>query len=170
MFYHETTPLFLWTSCSPIDCQSGGVGFTMKHLHFVVDQPFRLLTTNWEAYFLPCKASIVSVDQLFPYWLASKRCSFYKATLPLIYGSTDRWLILFFQHLNRCKPYRPVFCKGSVHKFTNNSTYTCITVWPRFIQLFQLLTAIWEALFLPCNTSIISADQQFHLLIANWEE
>jgi hypothetical protein len=117
MFYHETPPLFLWISCSPIECQSGGVGFTMQHLnyfcgsavspvdcqlggivftfhhlhcfcgsavslidcqlggvvfimqhlHFVVDQLFHLLTTNWEAYFLPRKASIVSVDQLLPY-------------------------------------------------------------------------------------------------------
>ncbi len=145
---------FCGSAVSPIDCQLGGVVFTTQHLHCFCGSAVRPLTGQSDTKFLPRSASIVSVDQLFAYrlsvgisffayWLPLGRRTFYHArpplflwircspsdwpvrdvvfTRPLIYGSTDRWLLLFFQHLNTWKPYRPVLCKGSVHKFTNNN-------------------------------------------------
>jgi hypothetical protein len=57
-FYHAAPPLFLWISCSPIDCQLGGV-------------------------FLPCNTSILLWISCFAFWLPIGRRTFYHAMPPL---------------------------------------------------------------------------------------
>jgi hypothetical protein len=73
---------FCGSAVSPVDCQFGGIVFTMQHLHYFCgsavslidcqlggvvftteDQQFQLLTANWEVKFLQRNTSIVSVDQ-----------------------------------------------------------------------------------------------------------